>query len=719
MRQLLITLFCIVSFGSLYAIDNNVELIGNKDFSNSELFKDSVTGFAVSYAKATVRGKWYAGDISLADYNNFGFTTSIANGYFESTIPYDAALVYNNFLGQVPSVQLNTGRYHLSLKAKGTAPFYIKISSVAAMGTELSSILRNASSSGIEKQTIADYAGYSIKVTPNETWTTYSADIDLSIATANYVRIFIVFPKTGEISLDDISLMRTKDLPTSFYIRPSGNTTAWTSLPGIDPDQILTGDAISLVSTNTYYMSTGSYTTPTTITMTTGKIYGGFSGNETSIDLNARATSDLDQNGIVEPWEFTNVTSISGLVATSKYDQSGATLRLLTISGGEVDGVTLTDYNYLTYGGTITLGQVNSNPTDNTSGSAGKLTRCIVRKMKGGAGVIMSTNGASVIDRCLIEDNTGTTSYGAVYLNKFGGTVSNSVIRNNKATTKGGAIYGGNATTSDLNAIVKNCVIYNNTALQNGGAIAGDALTNSAGVEIVNSTIVNNTTTSPGTASVELNNNGLLVNSIVLNDPLDEIAINSISNYVERVAYGTYVGASLYPALLNISGKSVTDFNFVNPTPIQGYVGLSGADYDVVHKANFSINNQSSAAYVSLATIPTSYQIGGSGSTITTHATVPTTDITGAARSDNLTIGAYYYNPFSAVKSEFADKLFSFGCKNNIEVNGIVGEVVSIYNVSGQFIKSVKLTYDKTTIPATKGFYIVVMGALRNKVVVD
>ncbi len=719
MKQLLMTLLCVVCFGSLFAIDNNVELIGNKDFSNSELFKDSVTGFAVSYANASVRGKWYAGNTDIADYNTSGFMTSIVNGYFESSIPYDAALVYNNFLGQVPSVQFNTGRYHLSLKAKGTAPFYIKISSVAVMGTELSSILRNASSSGIEKQTTPDYTGYSIKVTPTEAWTTYTADLDISIATANYVRIFIVFPKTGEISLDDISLMRTKDLPTNFYIRPSGNTTAWTALPGIDPDQILTGDAISLVSTNTYYIAAGSYTTPTTIAMTTGKIYGGFSGDETSIDLDIRALSDLDQNGIIEPWEFTNVSSITGSVAASKYDQAGSNARLLTVLGGEVDGVTFTDYNYLTYGGTITLGQVNSNPTDNASGNAGKLTRCIVRKMKGGAGVIMSTNSASVIDRCLIEDNTGTTSYGAIYLNRFGGTVSNSVIRNNKATTKGGAIYGGNVTAGDLNAIVKNCVIYNNTALQNGGAIAGDALTNSAGVEIVNSTIVNNLTTSPGTASVELTNNGLLVNSIVLNDPLDEISINNISNYVERVAYGTYFGASLYPALQNISGKSVADFNFVNPTSLQGYVGLSGTDYDAVHKANFSINNQSSAAYVSLATIPSSYQIGGAGSTITTHATVPTTDITGAVRSDDKTIGAYYYNPFSGVKTELADKSFAFGRENNIEIKGIVGEAVSVYNVSGQFIKSVKLTSDKISIPAAKGFYVVVMGLQKNKVVVN
>lgn len=57
--------------------------------------------------------------------------------------------------------------------------------------------------------------------------------------------------------------------------------------------------------------------------------------------------------------------------------------------------------------------------------------------------------------------------------------------------------------------------------------------------------------------------------------------------------------------------QKLTDFKFVNPTSVQGYVGLSGTDYDAVHKAYIdyvrvyqNINNKSkfikSIKYLSL-----------------------------------------------------------------------------------------------------------------------
>ena len=200
---------------------------------------------------------------------------------------------------------------------------------------------------------------------------------------------------------------------------------------------------------------------------------------------------------------------------------------------------------------------------------------------------------------------------------------------------------------------------------------------------------------------------------------MDELTVNNISNYVERNVYGTVSGSALYPALFNISGKAITDVKFVNPTSVQGYVGLSGTDFDAVHKANFKINSNTSAAYVSSTTIPATYQIAGAGATITTTATVPTTDITGTARSTNLTLGAYFYNPSAGVENTLADKTFAFGLKDMIQVSGNVGEVVTVYNVSGQLIKSVKLSADKVSIPSATGFYLVVLGTQKNKVAVN
>ncbi len=732
MKQLVLAI-CMLLVSTVNAqITNNVELFGNSDFGDANLFTNGTTGFATPAATdASVRGKWYAGTTELASYNVDGFITTAAGGFFDAMMPFDAALVYNNLLGQVPAEKFTTGRYRFSIKAKGTAPLYIKISSVAAMGTELGIIMRNPSSSAIVKQSPPDYTGYSIKVTPTEEWATYSADLDITLAT-NWVRVFIVFPKMGVISLDDISIKRTKDLPTTYYVRPSANTTAWSGITGVESDQIISTDAVTFAGTNTYYMMGGNYTTGSTIALTTGKIYGGFTGAETSIDLNARPTSDVDQNGIIEPWEFTNTTLITSSLANSKFEQAGVGSRLLTITGngGEVDGVTLTDfcYNYvtggITYGGPITLGQVSSSPTLNNADNVGKLTRCTLKKIKAGASVIMMTNNASSIDRCLIEDNIGTFSYGAVFMNRFGGTLSNSVLRNNKAKTKGGAIYAGNAAATggvDLKAVVSNCVIYNNTAEVSGGAICGEAGANLSGVEIVNSTIANNMTVAPGVASVELTNNGLLVNSIVVNDILDEIYVSNASNYVEKVVYGTLTAASaaLYPAVSNLSAKAIADLKFVNPTLTQGYVDLSGTNYDAMRKANFKISNVTSAAYVSNATIPTTYQVGGTGATITTRATVPSTDILGLARSTNMTLGAYFYNPASGLNAKSADKVFAFGTRSGIKIQGEQGNIVNIYNVSGQLVSTAKLNTDNVLIPSAKGFYVVVIGSQVNKVSVN
>jgi hypothetical protein len=220
-------------------------------------------------------------------------------------------------------------------------------------------------------------------------------------------------------------------------------------------------------------------------------------------------------------------------------------------------------------------------------------------------------------------------------------------------------------------------------------------------------------------ASVELENNGLLVNSIVLNDPLDELSVNNVSNYVERVAYGSAVGAALYPAIQNLSGKAVADFNFVNPSAVQGYVGLSGADYDAMRKANYKILNTSSAAYVSNANIPESYLIGGTGASVATRATVPTTDILGISRATNMTIGAYFYNPAASINSKVADKVFAFGTNNGIKIQGEQGNIVNIYSVSGQLVSTVKINADKMLIPSAKGFYVVVLGNQINKVIVE
>lgn len=444
------------------------------------------------------------------------------------------------------------------------------------------------------------------------------------------------------------------DVQTTYYVRPTGSS-AWGNI-GASADQIITTtDAANNFNlaykadntadgTATYYMAAGDYTLYLGGTsLNAGKIYGGFSGSESSIDLNARATSDLDENGLIEAWEMTNATVLQGREGL-KYAQSGSGStgeRLISLTNSaEVNGVTLTEYNYGTYTGAIAVGTAAGNPANDDDGKQGFLKRSIVRKIKSAIGVVALYNSRSVVDQCLIEDCLGTTSYGAVYFNRYGGTLSNSVIRNNKATTEGGAVYAGNAVTgTDLKAKVTNCLIYNNEATTKGGAISSKSFdAYKGGVEIVNSTIANNKTGS-GAAAVELDGTGLIANSIVAGNTVADLYATSTTNYVNGVVYGTTgAGSAGLTETNTVSGKITTDMNFANPTLITGYLGIDvNDDYNGMRAAKFYINNTASTAVstTSLATVPAYY------STITTYSTVPETDITGFQRTGNYTLGAY------------------------------------------------------------------------------
>jgi len=456
-----------------------------------------------------------------------------------------------------------------------------------------------------------------------------------------------------------------------YYVRPTGST-KWANVPGITADQIITNtefnaDIDALGSTKTYYLAAGNYTT-NGINITTGKVYGGFTGNESSIDLNVRSVSDKDGNGMIEPWEFANEavisTNNSNYVFTNATGiTSGNRLAIIQGTGGELNGVTLTDYNYQGgYAGPICLG-VPAQPAtalNNISGKEGILRFCTVKKIKSSIGIVMSTNKYSIVDRCLIESNVVTNGNwgGAVYLNSCGGKVSGCVIRNNAApysnTGRSAGIHATSLTGADMDAIVENCLIYNNYASGNGGAIRCEAQASKRGIEVINATIVNNQTTATSNAaagSVELINGGVIVNSIVVGDPSSEIRPNTTNNYIINTLYGEYAtGAATLYGLNNVPGKTVTDFGFTNPTTFTGVMipdyttPWDQEKYDAIRHANFTISSNSSAAVTNpgIQTYPVSYPIGGSGTTVIMSTySVPATDITGLNRTGNLTPGAY------------------------------------------------------------------------------
>lgn len=511
---------------------------------------------------------------------------------------------------------------------------------------------------------------------------------------------------------------------TTYYIRPSGDSQSWTNMTGILPEQIITNSSPGITATNTYYFAKGNYT-KSAISLTSGNIYGGFRGDESEIDLSSRELSDRDGNGNVEPWEFTNETIING---TAPFLGTGSTTnRLLTVTGGEVNGITLQDHFYSADigSGAIILGAVSSTPTLDLDiySNAGRMINCTIKKIKALKGPVMLTNKSSLIDACLIEEcvSASTTGTAAVFMNLLGGKVSNSVLRNNyNAGSSGGAVFANSLASSDMNAIIENCVLYNNTA-KYGGAIRGEARTDKRGVQIINCTAVNNQSTTPTVASVDLISGGLIVNSIVLDDTQNEIRANTSNHYVSNNVFGSLGlgnGVTAFPNTEMVGGKTIADFDFLSPTSFQGAMITGDANfdqtkYDQIRRASYKIvpSGTNAMNYSGLRTLPSSYKVGGSGADVTLTAAIPETDISGEVRpvsgSGIVSLGAYQYSDITDLTTATKNAVLIQPFNDGIIIRGASGKIAHLYGMSGQLIKSVPLNSDRVNIPVDKGFYIV------------
>lgn len=544
-------------------------------------------------------------------------------------------------------------------------------------------------------------------------------------------------------------------IPGNFW-RTDGDLTSWNNLLNagqITTDQLKTSSALmDLDGSGMNYLAPGTYS-PAFLTVS-GKLTGGFSGNETSINTEDRALSDQDGNGIVEPWEFTNIAKLTSSQINGNFTGTGTNVnRILTVTGdgAEVNGVTITDFHYSTYSGAISLGVAAGTPSaaNNVLTKAGSLRLCIVKKIKNtplstthSGGVIMLTNQHSLIDRCLVEDNVSlaNNSGGGVFMNLFGGKVLNSVIRNNASVGsngRGGGVYAStSAATGDLNAMVINCLIYNNVAV-NGGAIRVDAQVGKRGIQVVNSTIVNNKTTG-NTASVEFIQSGLIANSIVVNQSLaeggTEVRCHAANHYFSNTVYGdsTYTAGGTKAG--NSGGKVTADIKFINPTTFTGIMipdytpSFDQVSYDAIRQANFTIDpvNASSSPAItleSLKSLPVSYSYTGGASAISITASVPTTDMLGNDRpvltNSHLDLGAYQTAGLSTnVNNATLKNVYCSAFDKKISMNNVHGLTIKVYTVTGLLYTTINATSNQLNIDMPNGIYLVKSEKFTEKVVV-
>jgi len=322
--------------------------------------------------------------------------------------------------------------------------------------------------------------------------------------------------------------------------------------------------ALTVASTSgdNLWIAGGTYIIPGTSTFTQGNatgMYGGFSGNETT--LSARPTSDLDGNGIVEPWEFTNATMLTFNVT----DKSA-----ITFTGAAFNGFTLSATATMNDNQTVCVYGMNdwTNFVNNTVKN-NNLTFS-VNTDHGGYYPFFKASGT--VNNCLFEKNKITVNASQFayicpfitvnpsYHSNMGTKFLNSIIRNNTVTVdystaaSGTNSYGARALIMNvqggmnptaaignkggLATTVANCIIHNNEMIYIPGDAAGqlyDAATLVMGASLSywdgNANVKQPTTDSIINCTVA-NNKGIRMNNCGINIMSDATSYHYIINNV-------------------------------------------------------------------------------------------------------------------------------------------------------------------------------------------
>ena len=361
-----------------------------------------------------------------------------------------------------------------------------------------------------------------------------------------YGRSFLTPFNSLEAALDYINEARTEGVATEathFEILMTGGTYKPSKMrqnQDLSPEQNtidrrlqsftipVNVDIFGSFSENDLYSSTP--VNPTTGNKITGDEFTSF-GDKTLVpdgkikDIltkrNANDMTDNNKNGLIEPWEFSNPTILSGDIKASEkernvyhvvYSNAGATGSSATANNEVVlDGITIMN------GETMTQLKTEEGGTNE------------VAEIGRGGGIY--TNRVNyTLNRCRLIKNSGLHG-GAVYVNNasldiIGSTISGNSNVSEKASLdevtepgKGGAIYLYLTESKNGNLHIVNSLLANNdvtygkytgTKSSQGGAIyirrANDASTMTADYQdayIVNSLIVNNKAMQDGAVHVE------------------------------------------------------------------------------------------------------------------------------------------------------------------------------------------------------------------------
>jgi hypothetical protein len=439
------------------------------------------------------------------------------------------------------------------------------------------------------------------------------------------------------------------------------------------------------------FVKAGTYSFSAALSTNDRNFYGGFAGTE---ELPAdRQKSDLDNNGIVEPWEFSNQTILNFTLSNSNGLSFNARAAVRIFDGFKIIGTQTASTTgavppTYTFGPSIISTTTNllfQNNIVSDIAVANSLTLAYTQ------GSVMLITGNNVnVNNCLFEKNTVTLTGTAtqndyqqvplIYIKASTATarnvMQNCIVRNNQVSID----YSATALTSVNNArglivaiecnatyptTLKNTVIHNNdmtfipktgatNSLGNAGAVTNYAAANSQSDSIINCTIAKNKGTKTGCAGlkvgIQFNNYQYpyvkVFNNVCYDNAVDG-SITATSNMTLSAGAVTLLAGGIQIANNYANGGATQIVE--NTTIVTGNVtDLSNDNADTNKGAKFT-SPSTVTGYSTDASVASSKWTIGSGSYLTGKGVITTNkyDKAGVAFATIPAVGAYeyVYNP--------------------------------------------------------------------------
>lgn len=316
---------------------------------------------------------------------------------------------------------------------------------------------------------------------------------------------------------------------------------------------------------------------------------------------NANDMTDNNKNGLIEPWEFSNPTILSGDIKASEKERN---VYHVIYSKASVTGASATSNNEVVLDGITIMNGETLTQLKTEEGGTNEVAEI------GRGGGIYTNRVNYTLNRCRLIKNSGLHG-GAVYVNNasldiIGSTISGNSNVSEKASQdevtepgKGGAIYlylteSDNGNLHIVNSLLANndvtCGRYTGTQNSQGGAIyirrANDAGSMAAGYQdayIVNSLIVNNKAKQDGAIHVENEVTSGTITPILYNTAIwgNESTDNSVllrREHMRNCAWDELPASTVSPATdrnIKLSKENIASDGprFTEPTTTKGYKG--------------------------------------------------------------------------------------------------------------------------------------------------